>query len=46
MPPPTFFEYLRFTGAEDDLIATDEESDEASRFRALDSAGLNDAFVT
>lgn len=45
LPPLTFFEYLRFTGAEDGLIGADDDSDEASRFRALDIVGLNEGFV-
>ncbi|MGY6217547.1 ATP-binding protein [Methylolobus aquaticus] len=45
LPPLTFFEYLRFTGAEDDLIGNDDDRDDASRFKALDIAGLNETFI-
>ncbi|MCC6561380.1 MAG: ATP-binding protein [Xanthomonadales bacterium] len=45
LPPLTFFEYLRFLGAEDDLIIEDEDRTDASRFRARDIHALNDAFV-
>jgi predicted AAA+ superfamily ATPase len=45
LPPLTFFEYLLFIGATDDLITEELESVEASRFRARDIHALNDAFV-
>ena len=45
LPPLTFFEYLQFLKLEDSLIIEDESSGEASRFKARDLHGLNDAFV-
>lgn len=45
LPPLTFFEYLMFLGAEDDLIVQVDGSQDASRYRARDIHALNDAFV-
>lgn len=45
LPPLTFFEYLRFLGLEDSLISQDDESADASRFKARDLHALNVAFI-